>query len=261
MTKDEAISRLLSVARQEIGYHETGDNLTKYAMNYDTDTRLYGWDMNGSPWCDYFVDWCFAEAFGFEAMKNMTFQFEGCSGAACRESANYYRNHGAFYQYAEVGDQIFFYYNGDINHTGIVESVTGNVITTIEGNSGDGVKRNTYSNASNIAGFGRPKWECAETKAGDDTAEPITEEEYPVPVQIRYMSTQFPIIKPNMSKLCLECVKMLQAILNAKGEHLTIDGYYGISTQTKVYQWQKSHNLEADKEVGALTWKSLITEK
>lgn len=80
------------------------------------------------------------------------------------------------------------------------------------------------------------------------------------PVQIKYMSTSFPIIKPNMSKIKLEAVAVLQAILNHKGEHLTVDGLYGISTQTKVYQWQKAHNLETDKEVGALTWKSLLTE-
>ena len=57
MTREQAIQKLLDCARAEIGYHEQGENLTKYAAQYDYDTRLYGFDMSGQPWCDYFVDW------------------------------------------------------------------------------------------------------------------------------------------------------------------------------------------------------------
>ena len=94
----------------------------------------------------------------------MTYQTVGRGSALCKTSAAYYKNNGAYYNYPEVGDQIFFYYGGDINHTGIVESVVGSgeswtSLTTIEGNSNDQVCRNTYQKGNSIiAGFGRPKW-------------------------------------------------------------------------------------------------------
>jgi hypothetical protein len=57
-------------------------------------------------------------------------------------SAEYYKNNGAFFDTPEVGDQVFFYVSGAINHTGIVESVANpgsnwTSITTIEGNAAD----------------------------------------------------------------------------------------------------------------------------
>lgn len=94
----------------------------------------------------------------------LTYQIVGRGSALCKTSAAYYKNNGAYYDYPEVGDQIFFYYSGDINHTGIVESVEGSgknwtSVTTIEGNAGDQVSRATYKKGNKIlAGFGRPKW-------------------------------------------------------------------------------------------------------
>lgn len=47
---------------------------------------------------------------------------------------------------AQPGDMIVFDWknDGELDHVGIVESINGNKITTIEGNSGDELKRNTY---------------------------------------------------------------------------------------------------------------------
>ncbi len=46
--------------------------------------------------------------------------------------------------------------NGTIDHVGIVESVSGGTVNTIEGNSGDKVARRSYSiGSSNIYGYGR----------------------------------------------------------------------------------------------------------
>ncbi|MDO5445920.1 MAG: CHAP domain-containing protein [Eubacteriales bacterium] len=164
LTVPEAKELILSKARAELNYHETGDNLTKYASAYDYDTRLYGFDMNGLPWCDYFVDWLFMDAFGFDTGSLMLYQYRGCSGASCAASASYFRANGAFITVPEVGDQIFFYVNGDINHTGIVEDVSGGYVTVIEGNSSDAVQRNVYRITDpSIAGYGRPDWTLAGT--------------------------------------------------------------------------------------------------
>lgn len=164
MNKEQAINKFLGTIRNEVGYHEGYDNQTKYAIESNFDNRLYGFDMNGSAWCDWFYDWAMCTTFGYELGRDMTYQFDGCCGAACRFSADYYKNHGAFYQYPEVGDQVFFYYGGEINHTGAVESIDGEggnwrSFTSIEGNSSDMVRRNTYNRGNScLAGFGRPNW-------------------------------------------------------------------------------------------------------
>lgn len=163
MTIQQAKEKLLAVARAELGYREGYNNYIKYAEG-SWDNQFYGWELQNQPWCDVFVDYCFTHAFSMQEGAAMTYQTVGRGSALCKTSAAYYKNNNAYYNYPEVGDQIFFYYGGDINHTGIVETVQGSgtnwtSITTIEGNSSDKVSRNTfYKGNSSIAGFGRPKW-------------------------------------------------------------------------------------------------------
>lgn len=163
MTLTQAKEKLLATARAELGYHEGYNNYIKYAEG-SWDNQFFGWDLQHQPWCDVFVDYCFTHAFTMEQGAAMTYQTVGRGSALCKTSAAYYKNNNAYYNYPEVGDQVFFYYSGDINHTGIVESVQGEgknwtSITTIEGNSNDQVSRNTYRKGNSIiAGFGRPKW-------------------------------------------------------------------------------------------------------
>ena len=259
--------KVIGIARAEIGYREVGENGTKYATDYDYDTRLYGMNMNGLPWCDYFVDWCFIQAFGFDTASAMTYQFTGCSGASCAASASYYQSHNAFFQTPELGDQAFFNYSGGINHTGIVSYVSGDTIKCIEGNSGDMVKENTYSlsrNASLIAGFGRPKWSIVDSNAGNinSSTQNGKTEQISVAPTLPTMTTQIPLIQPKNAKYAYNAVKALQAILNSKmGIELTVDGFYGAKTQDAVEEWQRKHNLLADKEIGAMTWRSLINDE
>ena len=177
MTVTEAKEKLLAVARQEIGYHEGYDNYIKYAEG-TWDNIFYGWDLQNQPWCDVFVDWCFCTAFGIQKGAAMTYQTIGGGSALCSTSASFYSSHGAFFGCPEVGDQIFFYAGGGINHTGIVEIVSETSVTTIEGNTSDQVARRVYSrNDGTIAGFGRPRWELISDASDDDTSiDPITPE-------------------------------------------------------------------------------------
>lgn len=262
MNKSDAIALLIGFAQGQVGYQEGANNYNKYAEDSNL-TKLYGWNVQNQPWCDVFVDEAFIQCFGYEDAKALTYQFDGCSGAACRFSANYYQNHGAYYQYPEVGDQIFFIYDGAINHTGIVVSIDGNQVITVEGNSSDSVRRNSYAKTNPIiAGYGRPNWSVlADVDDPVDKPQEKPQEETAPEVNILYMTTRMPIIKPNMAKIPLECVRTLQIILNGKGENLTVDSLYGWKTQTATENWQKNHSLEPDKEVGALTWRSLLTEK
>ena len=276
MTKQEAIQKLLDCARAEIGYHESGENLTKYAAQYDYDTRLYGFDMSGQPWCDYFVDWCFMKTFGFNAGSLMTYQFSGCSGASCQASAGYYRANFAMINVPEPGDQIFFYVSGGINHTGLVESVNENIgtVTTIEGNSSDSVRRNTYPlHDPKIAGYGRPDWQIAETIPESDdsgTGNESRDEGTAVPCSDTVIGMgNGSGTKTDKGESAYvgevgqtdkgENAYVGEAGQTDKGENafvceLTPDAEFGPLTKEAVFLFQKTHGMETDGEAGPETW-------
>ncbi len=169
----KAVERLIGIASGEVGYLEkrsgkdlddkTGNagsaNYTKYARD------LYP-SLQGQPWCDMFVDWCFVQAFGLIAAKRL---IGGGFSAYTPTSAQYYKNEGSYHKTGpQPGDQIFFKNSTRICHTGIVVDVKGVVIHTIEGNTsgasgvipnGGGVCKKSYAiNASGIDGYGRPDW-------------------------------------------------------------------------------------------------------
>ena len=134
MTIAEAKQKLVELAKAEVGYHEGANNYNKYAEDPRI-TELYGWNVQCQPWCCTFVSYCFLQAFGDIGAK-MTFG----GSAACSAQANLYRKHNAFYTARpEVGDQIFFYSGGGINHTGLIVEVNGSAIRTVEGNYSDKV--------------------------------------------------------------------------------------------------------------------------
>ncbi len=175
MTRNEAISKLLTWANAQTGTTESGENWNKYAQNM---AAAYGWNVQNQPWCDVFVDAGFVECFGIENAAKMTYQPIGGFSAACRYSAAYFSAHDAFVQTPEPGDQIFFRdTEGVINHTGIVVSANGGIVRTIEGNSGDAVRSNAYGiGTPTIAGYGRPNWSVV---AGSDNNIPATAEGAP----------------------------------------------------------------------------------
>ena len=243
MTREQAIQKLLDCARAEIGYHEQGENLTKYAAQYDYDTRLYGFEMSGQPWCDYFVDWCFMKTFGFNAGSLMTYQFAGCSGASCQASAGYYRANFAIINVPEPGDQIFFYVSGGINHTGLVESVNENIgtVTTIEGNSSDSVKRNTYPlHDPKIAGYGRPAWQLVCGNTEDNTQDSMQDG-----VHSGASGNRDGIAEEGSAD------SGNRTTFHAE---LDADSEFGPLTEAALLAFQKSHGLQADAMAGPETW-------
>ena len=167
---ENTAKKLLAIAAAEIGYKEketnsqldnpsanAGDaNYTKYARDLAA-AGYYQASKQGFAWCDMFVDWCFLQLCGSkEKAEDMICQ-TGLYGAGCDFSARYYKYQGRFFTSdPQPGDQIFF---NNYAHTGIVEKIVGDVITTIEGNTSNQVARRTYSISSkSIDGYGRPKY-------------------------------------------------------------------------------------------------------
>ena len=107
-------------------------------------------------WCADFVSWVYKEAGRpFTGGLDGGWRLPGVAGLR-----SWLQNNGTFYERGSAdppmaGDVVIF--SGD-SHTGIVESVSGDRVQTIEGNSGDMVKRRDYSvNDSYIVGWGRQR--------------------------------------------------------------------------------------------------------
>ncbi len=169
----KAAEKLIHIAKEEIGYLEkasnkdldskTGNagskNYTKYARD------LYP-SLQGQPWCDMFVDWCFVQAFGRSTAQKL---IGGGFSAYTPTSAQYFKDKGCWSMSPKLGDQVFFKNSVRIYHTGIIIRVDASRIYTIEGNTnkssgvvanGGGVFEKSYSQSySQIAGYGHPDWD------------------------------------------------------------------------------------------------------
>ena len=91
MTIQEAKEKLVTWANAQIGTRESNNNYNRYAAIAES-MRMYGWNVQNQPWCDIFVDAGFVECFGLEGAAKLTYQPLGGFSAACRYSAQFYKN-------------------------------------------------------------------------------------------------------------------------------------------------------------------------
>lgn len=152
--------QVIDYANSQIGYKETPVNKTKYSADIDANyPNFYNTKKQGAEWCDIFVDYCFLHCFGETETLKMLCQPKKSAGAGCKYSAQYYKNAKQWFTEPKMGDQIFFYVGGKINHTGLVAKVDSKKVYTIEGNSDDQVATHSYTLTNKkIAGYGRPKY-------------------------------------------------------------------------------------------------------
>lgn len=261
-------SKVISIALNEVGYLEKksnsqlddktanagSGNYTKYARDLHKLGDFYNGNKNGFSWCDVFVDWCFVTAFGEERALELLCQPKKSCGAGVGYSCDYYKNKGQFYTSAQAGDQIFFKNaSGVRTHTGLVYQVDSNYVYTVEGNTGDSVKKKKYAiNSSSIYGYGRPKYKV-ESQPTPNVA--------PTPVKKGYTGV-FPTLPSRTyfrNKDKGQQVKYLQMFLNwANGDKLVVDGIIGSKTIASVKKFQKNNGLVVD---GLFGKKSLAKAK
>ena len=260
MTQNEAIQKVLNLARSEIGYHEKASNAylddknansgsgnwTKYAKFLDSVAGFYNGKKNGFAWCDVFVDYLFVTCFGTDIGRQMVCQPLNSAGAGCLYSAQYYKNAGRWTNQPQAGHQVFFSQgNEHYVHTGIVESVDGGIVYTIEGNTSDQVARRSYHVSSgSIDGYGIPKWDLA---SGSSESAPSTPN----------AQNKGSVLKKGASgsEVCnlQENLIYLGYNLGAWGA----DGDYGADTVNAVIKFQRDHGLVADGEAGPLTMNAI----
>lgn len=133
-----SLSKVLEIARLELGVTEEPVNLVKY------NTAYYGREVSGSayPWCVTFLWWVFQEA-----QERMAF-FGGGKTASCGTLLRWYREQGLTVpvEQVKVGDIVILNFSGtkETQHCGLVVEVSDIVnlanghpvsVCTIEGNT------------------------------------------------------------------------------------------------------------------------------
>ena len=169
-------NEVLRVAADELGYLEKASNQklddktanagsgnwTKYARDlWEANPHFYQGSKNGYEWCCVFVDWCRYVAGGKDSLHAQKISFQtGPYGAGCEFAAQYYKAAGAWYASPKPGDQIFFGNAAGAQHTGLVEKVENDKVFTIEDNSYNAVRRQSYAlTDASILGYGRPAYD------------------------------------------------------------------------------------------------------
>ena len=122
---------VLAIAAWQVGVLESpaGSNKVKY------NTAFYSREVSGNayPWCMAFIWWVFREA-GFNLYKTAS-----CSAFVRRYKA--FSPGQIITSGFKPGDIVFFDFSGGrkkTEHVGLVVSVSGGTVTTIEGNTGTG---------------------------------------------------------------------------------------------------------------------------
>lgn len=143
--------RALNMARSQLGVREaTGNNDGLPSQRY----------MNGrrEPWCANFVAWSFRQTGNPLPGNQRSLASVQYMEDQMKAKNKWFRRGAA---QPKPGDVIFFANRGASDkgpgrHVGIVEKVENGRVYTVEGNSGNGVKRRSYSvNDPRISGYGR----------------------------------------------------------------------------------------------------------
>ncbi|MFR7446015.1 MAG: CHAP domain-containing protein, partial [Evtepia gabavorous] len=119
----------------------------------------WSWYGFGSrvEWCACFVSWCANECGYIEAGVIPKF-------AGCVQGSQWFKDRGLWQDRnfePSAGQIIFFDWEGDgvTDHVGIVERVENGTVYTVEGNSGDACRQNSYSIGSSVIyGYGCPAY-------------------------------------------------------------------------------------------------------
>ena len=244
-------SKVVTWAKGQVGTKENpaGSNKTPYGADMDKNyPDFFNGKKNGHDWCAVFVCDGFCRNYGeANALKMLHLPKNNCA-ASCKFAVRYYKAANAYYKTPKVGDQIFFGKAGSESHTGLVVGVSKTSVDTIEGNSGNAVKKHTYKlTNSKIAGYGRPAYDNEPTPTptpGGDTVDVTMD-------KLRKGSSG------NQVKTLQRLLKEL-GYKDANKHVLEIDGKFGSATEYAVKSFQKAVGLTQDGIVGQGTWDKLL---
>lgn len=242
--------KLVAQARSWIGCKESDGTHRKIIDVYNADKPLpRGYKVSYTDaWCATFVTACAIKCGATDIIP------KECS---CNKMIELFKKLGCWVEndshVPAVGDIMFYDWDdsgkgdntGYSDHVGVVEQISGDTVTVIEGNYNNSCKRRALKiNGRYIRGYGVPKYE-----------------EVPAPV-VANVSISLPILRKGSKG---NSVKALQALLNGYGftdaneKALALDGNFGTATLYALKAYQTAKGLEVDGYCGVSTWTSLLT--
>lgn len=223
-------NKIISLAIEQLG-----NDYTTYCKDMGYNYRI--------EWCACFISWL-AEKLGITDIIPVDM--------SCNSQISKFKNMGVWHtdRNFQSGDIIYYDWDrlGDsrpADHVGIIEKVSNEKLTVIEGNNGsfpnDRVKRREINSASTlIYGYARPEYPVTGSANGSD------------------VDISLPTVRKGDSG---NVVKILQAFLVAYEYNIGkygIDGDFGFDTESAVRQFQKKSGIEVDGIVGKDTWAELF---
>lgn len=242
--------KIVAQARSWLGCKESDGTHRKIIDVYNADKPLpRGYKVSYiDAWCATFVTACAIKCGATDIIP------KECS---CNKMIELFKKLGCWVEndshVPAVGDIMFYDWDdtgkgdnvGVSDHVGIVEKVSGDTVTVIEGNYNNACKRRTMKvDGRYIRGYGVPKYE-------EDPASVVAN-----------VSISLPILRKGSKGAA---VKALQALLNGYGftdaneKALAIDGNFGTATLYALKAYQTAKGLEVDGYCGKQTWASLLT--
>lgn len=218
-----------------LAIEQLGNDYTTYCKDMGYNYRI--------EWCACFISWL-AEKLGITDIIPVDM--------SCNRQISKFKSMGVWHtdRNFESGDIIYYDWDklGDsrpADHVGIVEKVSGNTLTVIEGNNGeypnDLVRRRTINSASSlIYGYARPKYPVKSSANSSD------------------INISLPTVRNGDSG---NAVKILQLALVAYEYNIGkygADGDFGSDTESAVRKFQKRSGIAVDGIVGENTWSELL---
>lgn len=258
MTFNEAIEKIISVEKAEVGYleKESNSNLNSKTGNAGDENFTKYWkaikdwklgNYQGSYWCAAFQFWCFVTAFGLENAKKLLYH---APFIYCPTIANLFKSKNRLFSNPKVGDIVVFKGATRFNHTGFVYKVDETYFYTIEGNTSGGSA--VVRNGGSVA---KKKYSIVSAKAKGhkfcrvDYSIVATEKDTKID-SVR--EVQEWLNKNYNAKLTVDndygkktktaLVKALQKELNesyVKGKKLVVDGEFGAKTRAAISNFKK----------------------
>lgn len=257
MTETEARAYLVQTARKYMGAAEGGAQHREIIDVYNGITPLpRSFKMTCSlAWCATFVS----------AMAKLCGMLDIIPAeCSCGHQVALFQKLGRWTEndnYKPSPGDIIYYCWGDSgagdctswpDHVGIVESVTGGLITVIEGNRANSVSERTIVvGARYIRGYGLPNfaaWAAGRPGTPAPVAPSTNTKEVPKMDMLRKGSKGYQ-------------VRVLQVLLILNGCDVGkagADGDFGVATEAAVRKFQQARRLENDGIVGPITWATLL---